>query len=554
MEAVKHRIVSLGDIPNSNGGFYNSSALKNGNQRIVLGRHEKDYNFTNDVKATLLIGDIHQIKKGNYEITILKKVGFPVQSRIEDFRLFKHQDELYCTCTLVLGWNGMANSIGSASIFPIICKIEENKIILFDYLDLPLKRKPIEKNYICFSYKDELYCVYSLDPLIIFKHHGFSWRAVKEEENGLNHIVQNRLPGAGYLSLSAITHFRDQFMLGFWHSYVGGVIHQGAFILNMDTLDITEFTAPILDGKDFTDGWKKHICYVSGLVVNEDNVEVWIGECDSHTSMIELNKKDLTNILTASPFIKQTPLKVGFDDNGLGDFICMCYALQGWLNDNPERTVKLYLRKHFELFSCMKIPRVKLYSWADEQVSVDLTSNKGPEYDKKVLFGDYKKWYGMKLNSEPTQPDMGHIKPHDKYKDCIVLAPYAAWDNRTWDIKYWILLSERLMQMGHHVVVMDLYEDRCKNIHGEKIIGRSIWEDMSIIKAAKLVIANDSGLAHSAGLLDTPCIVLSGWIDPDRVFSHTKVNYIYNTSTKNHFNNLNLITCDHVIDKVKEIL
>jgi len=556
MEAIKHRVLTLGGLENSDGGAYNPGVIAIDNTRILLPRVEKDYSFKNEVvEAVLVTGNIDYLKEGKYdEATVLRKIGFPKSSRIEDFRLFKFKDELYCTCTWVWGWNGMANSRPKL-ITPIICKIsiEHSTITLFDYLELPLKQKQTEKNWSVFVHNDELYCLYSLDPFILFRHKGFSWKLVKEEENGLINILQNRLPGAGYLSLSAMTQWDERLMLGFWHTYVKGVIYQGAFILNMETFDITEFTPPLLDGKEFTDGYKKYICYVSGLVVNESNVEVWFGECDSHTSMLELDKKELTDILVASPFIKQTPLKVGFSDAGMGDFICMTYALQGYLDKHPERTVKLYMRNHFELASAIKMPRVQIHTWEDQDVVVDLTSNDEPEYGQKLQLGDAKKWYSMKLNSTPTCPDVSHITPNERYRDCIVLAPFSAWSNRDWPTKYWVLLSEILMQQGHHLIVMDIHENRCRNIHGEKIIGRSIWECYTIIKSAKLLIGNDSGLAHAAGLLGTPLLVLSGWLNPETYYSNTDVNFIWENEDRDHQINLKKITVERVVAKLKEM-
>lgn len=554
MEALKHRVLTLGELPSSEGGIYNPGAIQDGNNRLLLVRHEKDYGFTNDVHATLITGTLNALKEGVYEYKILKRNGFPKDTRLEDFRLFMYKEELYCTCTFVFGWNGSSTS-PPKSITPIICKITEDEIILFDHLDIPLKRKSTEKNWQVFVFNDELYCIYSLDPLIIFKHIGFSWKLVKEEENGLNTLIQSRLPGAGYLSLSAMTQWNEFFMLGFWHTYVNGVIQQGVFILDMNSLDITEFTPPIIDGSEWNDGYKKGICYVSGLIKNEETLEIWCGEADSHTSMLEISTSELSSVLVNSPFKKQTPLKICFRDAGLGDFICAMYAVQGWLDANPDNSVVLYIWQHFEIASVLKMPRVKIVQYSDQKSVIDLTSNENQsEYHEKLLFGDYKKWYGLKMGSSLSKPDVSHIKEKEEYKDCIVLAPFSAWSNRSWNIKYWKLLSEMLVQQGHHVVIIDPHTNRCKELNGELHTERSLMEDFKVIKSAKLLIGNDSGLSHVAGLLGTPCLVLSGWLNPEAVYSNTDVKYIWNQETKDHIRNLNNITVDDVMAKLKEML
>ena len=555
MTANKYKILTQGQLPNSAGGLYNPGVLKFGEERMILVRHEKDYNFTNDVGATMVIGKIDELKNGaEPTVYYLKKTGFPLNSRIEDHRLFRYNDDLYSCHTLVVDWNGSSN-VEPRLITPVISKISHQEIRFFDWLELPIKQKRVEKNWQMFTWKDDLYCLYSLDPLIIFKLVGFSWKAIKEEENGLIDLVKKSLPGCGYLSLSAVTLWGDQFVLGFWHTYVGNIIHQGAFILDMNALDITEFTPTLLDGTEWNDGFKKGICYVSGLIVNDEVIEVWCGEADSHTCLLEMPKNELTNILINSPFKKKAPLKIAFRDAGLGDYICAMYAIQGWLNENPDEVVYLYLKmqSHLELSCVLKMNRVRTYYYTDQKYSIDLTSNENEtEYREKLKY-PYKEWYGFKIGSKPAAPDISHIQSKEGYEGCIILCPFAMWDNRTWDFKYWCLLSEILVQKGYKVVVEAMDEKTVKGMKGEFFCGRSIMDNFRLTKAAALVISNDSGAAHVAGLLDTPCIVLSGWLNPENVFSNTNVSYIWNQDTKHPEHNLNLITVDSVLIKMKEM-
>jgi ADP-heptose:LPS heptosyltransferase len=115
-------------------------------------------------------------------------------------------------------------------------------------------------------------------------------------------------------------------------------------------------------------------------------------------------------------------------------------------------------------------------------------------------------------------------------------------------------LSELLTQQGHQVVVMDIRSNRCNGIHGEPYFEKSLMEDFRLIKSAKLVIANDSGVSHIAGLLGTPFCVISGWMPPDKVYSMTDVNYVYKNSEKDPYRSLNLITVDDVMEKIKPLL
>lgn len=551
MEANKYRIISIGDIPDSKGGVYNPGVLKECDKRIVLVRHEKDYRFSNDVQATVFIGNIEDMKKGKYDdYHILRRKNFPDKCRIEDFRLFTYQDEVYASHTLVMTPKGIKEA---TIIKPVISKIDlkENVIEYFDWMELPIKMGRIEKNWLLWEWKGYLYCIYSIDPLVIFKLEGFSWRIIKNEENGIAHYIKNQMPGCGFISLSAITALNETLMLAFWHTIHDGVYKQGMFTIDMTTLDIVNLTEPILQGGSL-EGYKPNCLYVSGLVINNDKLEVWAGEADSNTCMIEMEMADVHKLLAKYPFKKITPTKLLFRDFGLGDYICMSYALQGYLDKHKHQKVKLYVTKHFELSSVLKMKGVQICLWNGEQVDVDITSNLDDAEYKEKLKHSFKEWYANKIGSKPSVPNTDHIKLNDRYEGYIVVAPYAAWEDRTWNIKYWTLLTEILTLMGEKVLVIDPHTNRCSHLKGELHCERSIIDDFRAIKAAKCVISNESGIAHAAGLLGTPTLVLCGALtkdgdpQPEKVYDLTKNEWIYKKK-------LQEITVDDVIAKLKEM-
>lgn len=83
-------------------------------------------------------------------------------------------------------------------IKPVISKInlKDNIIEYFDFMDLPVKMNRFEKNWLLWEWNGELYCIYNIDPLVIFKLEGFSWRILKNEENGIGHYIKTQLSGA----------------------------------------------------------------------------------------------------------------------------------------------------------------------------------------------------------------------------------------------------------------------------------------------------------------------------------------------------------------------
>lgn len=553
MEINRIRLLSEGQLPDSSGGIYNPAGITHPtirNERTLLMRKEKHHQFHNDSSAVMVIEKIEKLRHGEVDnIYYPKRVGFPTDSKIEDFRLFYFRNQLYAIhtiCETKGGWEI------ASKIKPVISKVSRHSIELVDWCDLPyVPRKIGEKNWLPIVHNDELYILYSLDPLRIFKLEGWSWREYKFEETGLAKHIKSMLPGSSFLSLSAITHYESDKYLGFWHvrfedPIKGWIYVQGMFILNMKTLKIENFTPPIMEGGDL-EGHRPDCIYVSGLVCFEDKVEVYAGEGDSHSVLIELDRKEVSEELGRHEFKYSSPLRVLFRDFGVGDFICMMYALVGWMADN-KRGARLYVHNNLQLASAMKIPELTVCAYNGEPIDVDLSSNEDslPE-DKRFTYaekisGSLKDFYCKRLKTNPKAPNMDHIDALD-HSDAIVLFPFAAKPMRCWDIKNWIVLANTLIEQGKRVVICDGFPARCVNLPGEHKTGIALYEVLQLIKGAKVVVANESGGAHMAGLFDTPTIVLSGWLDPEKIYDHTNNEWIFKRP-------LDSITVDEVLEKI----
>lgn len=537
-----------GQLPNSKGGIYNPGVSAHSlaeNERHILVRVEKHHQYHNDSSEALIIDKVEKLREGEVDgIYYPKRVGFGSNCKIEDFRLFYFREQLYAIHTLVITERG---SEDATTIKPVISKISRHSIELWDWCDLPyVPRKIGEKNWLPVVYNDELYIVYSLDPLRIFKLDGWSWKEVIFQETGLASHVKKLKPKSHYLSLSAITHFRGDQFIGFYH-YRDVNYEQGLFILNMKTLKIEHFTPPILSGGGL-DGHRPDVLYVSGLIATPTLLEVYCGIADSHTALIELPMEEVNNVLGAHPWTYTAPLRVLFKDRGIGDFICMSYALMGWMKETG-RGIKLYTSINLELASAMKLPGVKVIKWSGEPVDVDLSSNEDSlpedmrkEYQEKIK-GSLKEWYAKKLKSKLASPPMEHILPLKGYEDAIVLFPFAAHEMRSWPLKNWIELATRLLTSGRKVIIADKFPERCKDLPGEKMVGISLWEQFRLVRTAKVVVANESGGAHMAGLFDTKTLVLSGWLDPAVVNDHTNNDFIYKKPIQS-------ISVDEVYNKI----
>lgn len=112
-------------------------------------------------------------------------------------------------------------------------------------------------------------------------------------------------------------------------------------------------------------------------------------------------------------------------------------------------------------------------------------------------------------------------------KDYIVLAPFSAYADRQWSIQHWRMLARVLMNEGHNVIAIGGHK------HGDALkaaftkTGVTYWWGQSpewVVKAirnAKILIGNDSGPAHIAGLYGSKAIALCGQIDGQFVYKHS---------------------------------
>lgn len=123
-------------------------------------------------------------------------------------------------------------------------------------------------------------------------------------------------------------------------------------------------------------------------------------------------------------------------------------------------------------------------------------------------------------------------------KDYIIIHPGARDSNRRWKEESFAVLADTAFNLGYQVVLTGTIEEReitkkvSKAMHFPSIdlSGKTTLGVLGVlIKKAKLLIANDTGIAHLADAIRTPSFLIflnsdiSRWAPLDRKFHHTVI-------------------------------
>jgi hypothetical protein len=94
----------------------------------------------------------------------------------------------------------------------------------------------------------------------------------------------------------------------------------------------------------------------------------------------------------------------------------------------------------------------------------------------------------------------------------LTLAPGAS---RDWALPHWLELERRLTALGVPAVIIAGGDQagRLGGFRGRKVCGRPAAHVAALMRSALAVVSNESGMAHLAGALSVPCVVLAAQLD-----------------------------------------
>lgn len=102
------------------------------------------------------------------------------------------------------------------------------------------------------------------------------------------------------------------------------------------------------------------------------------------------------------------------------------------------------------------------------------------------------------------------VQAGERWRNVLALVPFCAHKDREWRIESWKTLEDLAIRSGHRVVIVGNDRERCNSFRSEKLIGAGARDVAALLLNASVVVGNESGIAHFAGAMRCPTIVLCG--------------------------------------------
>ncbi len=228
---------------------------------------------------------------------------------------------------------------------------------------------------------------------------------------------------------------------------------------------------------------------------------------------------------------------VNMGAGGLGDSLLALCALRGLRKLHPSRRIVFRIHRKWHDFIRLfdgGFDGCAAHVW--DETRHDLPPDSDPR-DWQINAGYLQELAGQAKitrlarycrNLGVIEPELATLREPDRikamgarYAGAVVLCPYSAWPNREWPLLAWATVAELLRMGGYRVVVLGAkrQDDRpTYPFSGEVVMDTEAEAVTGILMNAALVIANDSGMAHLAGIVGTETVVLCGWSVGDRIY------------------------------------
>mgnify|MGYP000485191121 FL=1 len=229
-------------------------------------------------------------------LTKVELIGFNTNERIEDFRVFEHDNKFFCSFVFIEKESWDKNRICKQGLGYL--DFENKTLTKLKIYDSPFNKEQ-EKNWGFFSLRNELFFIYSVSPWLVYKiNKDFSIGDVVSYDNLNYHshpIINNN-----FISISSLPiNYSEKEMICFVHTKEKGVYYQTILLLDKTSLEVTYLCPEVIlqGGKEEGNKKKKGILYISGLAIDNDTVVIYYGEADTSACMYKISKEEFNKLI-----------------------------------------------------------------------------------------------------------------------------------------------------------------------------------------------------------------------------------------------------------------
>lgn len=292
-------LIENGLLKDSDGGIYNSSFFQSNDSNYLISRVEKNNELDRKLKHTahrpvlFKLDDYFNIQSAKNiqfkydgdleEITNNCYLNGYQKYRIEDFRVFKWNNELWCN-----------HNFSVEKVRPIISKINiGNSILEHKKIKVNFMLNRVEKNWLFFEHENKLKFIYSINPLRIFSSEdGYEFeREIKIKTN-----LNKKYFWSG--STNPVEFDENHLMLFVHYRDEKKVYCNHLILLDKKTLEPTLMSENPIFREDKNKGIKPNVLYL--MSHTRVNNEEWIfsfGEGDMNTKIIKIKHENLVEQL-----------------------------------------------------------------------------------------------------------------------------------------------------------------------------------------------------------------------------------------------------------------
>lgn len=260
-------------------------------------------------------------------------------------------------------------------------------------------------------------------------------------------------------------------------------------------------------------GTRTRFVWTEALAARPD-MEPWLGSMEDH------------QVIPISASSSDT-LTFSLSAGGIGDAVCGLYAACG-LAQQGHKVV--FYAKHRGWFPPLEQPNLTVlpheegrfdanlnYRQQLKEALADPTLTRPGWYIRNIA-----QRYGI-AECKPARPEMVRL-PLVK-RNGVLLAPFSSHISRDWWFMHYRRLAKNLTEAGIPVSAIAAEEQRQRledtfyGIPVKLVIGRPVAEVTAHMASSCLLVGNDSGMPHVAGLWNVPALSLAAQFRPNYLFA-----------------------------------